>query len=209
MSDHKRSMMRFGPIPLLFPARLFPALLLPLALLLSGLRQSSAQALPTATAPGAYISVGATYSAFHIPYGQTVLGGAGVYADINFRRQVGLEAEARWSNQGQVANVHQTTYLIGPRIQFQRGNFSPYAKGLVGQGDFNLPYNYGTVGSLVIAPGAGLDFNVGDRLKLRLVDFEYQHWQNFPYGSYSPYGVSFGLSWRVSRSSDLPSHLRR
>jgi opacity protein-like surface antigen len=208
MSDHKRSMTKSGPTS---TSRLFPVSLLPLflALLGTGSHPSSAQALPTATAPGAYLSFGGTYSAFNIPYGQTVLGGLGIYANINFRRQLGFEAEARWSTQGQIANVHQSTYLIGPRLQFRRGNFSPYVKGLIGQGNLSLPYNYGTVGALVIAPGAGLDFKLSDRLTLRMVDYEYQHWKNFPYGSYAPYGVSFGLSWRLFTPGNPPTHLRR
>ncbi len=41
----------------------------------AGLQKGFAQALPTATAPGAYISVGATYSLFQSDYGQRVLGG--------------------------------------------------------------------------------------------------------------------------------------
>ncbi len=207
MSDQKRPI---TTIDLVFRWRPLHVLLLSLLLILAGLipRQSTGQALPTATAPGAYIAIGGMYSAFKIPYGETVLGGAGIYADLHFRRQIGIEAEARWSSQGQVANVHQTTYLIGPRVQFRRGDFAPYVKGLVGQGNFNLPYNYGTVGSLVLAPGAGLDYALGERLKLRLVDFEYQHWQNFPYGSYSPYGISFGVSWQLLTPDRMPTRLR-
>ncbi len=168
-------------------------LLLPAAALYS-------QAKPTATAPGAYIAIGGTYSLFQIDYGNRILGGAGAFVDLNLRRQLGIEAEARWLRQNQVVDVHETTYLIGPRIQLHRGRLSPYAKALVGAGTINLPYNFGTDTSLALVPGAGLDVDLTDRIKLRLIDFEYQIWPQFTdgpgqiYGTLTPYGVSAGLS---------------
>lgn len=159
-----------------------------------------AQAKPTATAPGAYVAVGGTYSYFQIDYGNRVLGGVGAFVDLNLRRQLGIEAEGRWLRQNQVVDVHETTYLIGPRVQIHRGRLAPYVKGLVGIGQINLPYNFGTDTSLALVPGGGLDVDVTDRIKLRLVDFEYQIWPQFSdapgqqYGTLTPYGVSAGLS---------------
>src|ERR1700761_310395 len=100
--------------------------------LFPGLGGAFGQALPTATAPGAYISVGGTYSLFQSDYGQHVLGGAGVFVDINRWRQVGIEAEGRWLRQNKLADTTETTYLIGPRVEIRRGRFSPYVKTLVG-----------------------------------------------------------------------------
>jgi Outer membrane protein beta-barrel domain len=160
-----------------------------------------AQALPTATAPGAYIAVGGTYSVFQSNYGQRVLGGGGVFADINPRRQLGIEAEGRWLRQNALANTTESTYLIGPRVQFRRGPFSPYVKVLAGLGHFNFPYNDAHGSYFVIAPGAGVDFSVNNSLKIRLVDIEYQQWPQFTFGTISPYGVSFGLSYRVFNGS--------
>lgn len=54
---------------------------------------ASTQALPTATAPKAYIAVGGTYALFRSDYGQQVPGGAGLYVDVNAIRQLGIEAE--------------------------------------------------------------------------------------------------------------------
>jgi hypothetical protein len=168
---------------------------------LSGLKEASAQALPTATAPGAYISVGGTYSLFQSDYGQRILGGAGVFVDINPRRQVGLEAEGRWLQQNQLANTTETSYLIGPRIQIHRGPFSPYIKTLVGLGHFNFPYNFAQGRYFVIAPGVGVDFSLNSNLKIRLIDVEYQEWPQFTFGTLHPYGVSFGFSYRIFNGS--------
>jgi hypothetical protein len=175
-------------------------LLVSLACLL-GCRQTNSQALPTATAPGAYISVGTTYSFFESGYGQQKVQGKGIYADINPVRQAGLEAEARWLKQSQSPNVRQSTYLIGPRIQFRRGPYTPYVKTLAGLSHFEFPYEMARGRYFVIAPGAGVDLMLGNDLKIRLIDVEYQQWPQFTFGTISPYGVSIGVSYRVFNGS--------
>ncbi len=169
--------------------------------LLAGLKDGLAQALPTATAPGAYISVGGTYSMFQSDYGQRVLGGVGIFVDINPIRQVGLEAEGRWLRQNKLANTTESTYLIGPRAQIRRGRFSPYIKTLVGLGHFNFPYNFARGSYFVIAPGGGVDFSINSDLKIRMIDVEYQEWPQFTFGTLHPYGVSFGFSYRIFNGS--------
>ena len=57
------------------------------------------------------------------------------------------------------------------------------------------------------APGAGLDWRpphrdqTGDdrpsRFLIRILDFEYQVWPGFTFGTLHPYGLSTGLSYRV------------
>lgn len=160
----------------------------------------SAQALPAATAPGAYISAGGSYAIFQSNYGQRVLGGAGAYVDINASRHVGLEAEGRWLRQHSVADIHQTTYLIGPRLQLRRGRYSPYVKVLAGVGLFNFAFNDASGRYFVIAPGGGVETALSNNWKIR-VDVEYQRWPQFTYGTLTPFGVSFGLSYRLFNGS--------
>jgi hypothetical protein len=116
-------------------------------------------------------------------------------------RPLGIEAEGRWLRQNALANTTESTYLVGPRMQFRKEPFSPYAKVLAGLGHFNFPYNDAHGSYFVIAPGAGVDFYVNNSLKIRLVDIEYQQWPQFTFGTISPYGVSFGLSYRVFNGS--------
>jgi hypothetical protein len=168
---------------------------------LFGCKRDNAQAVPTATAPGAYISVGMTQSFFDSGYGQQNVQGVGVYADINPIRQAGLEAEGRWLKQKQSPNIGQSTYLIGPRVQFRRGPYTPYVKTLVGLGHFEFPYDMARGRYFVIAPGAGVDLMLGNDLKVRLIDVEYQQWPQFTFGTINPYGISFGLSYRVFNGS--------
>lgn len=166
-----------------------------------GCQQGNAQALPTATAPGAYISVGTTYSLFDSGYGQQKVIGTGIYTDINPARPVGIEAEGRWLKQSQSPNIRQSTYLIGPRVQFRRGPYTPYVKTLVGLSHFEFPYDMARGRYFVIAPGAGVDLMLGNDLKIRLIDVEFQQWPQFTFGTINPYGISFGVSYRVFNGS--------
>jgi len=50
---------------------------------------------------------------------------------------------------------------------------------------------------------------VGDRFAVRIVDFEYQMWHNFPYGSLRPYGVSAGISFRINGMNRYPKNAGR
>jgi hypothetical protein len=138
-----------------------------------GCSQGRAQVEQSAVGGDELMSVGGVGSLFHNNYGQRTLGGAGVFVD-------------------------DTTYLIGPRYSFNGyRRFRPYVKGLVGDGEFNFPYNYGHGSYLVVAPGGGVDFRVNRRLRLRLADFEYQYWPNFSFGALTNYGVSAGLKIRI------------
>jgi hypothetical protein len=169
--------------------------------LLACCRQGDAQAEPTATAPGAYISVGTTYSFFNTGYGGQKVLGAGAYVDINPVRAVGLEAEGRWMKQREFPNIGQSAYLIGPRVQFRKGRYTPYVKTLVGLSYFEFPYASARGRYFTIAPGAGVDLMLGRNLKIRLIDVEYQQWPQFTFGAISPYGVSVGISYRVFNGS--------
>jgi len=168
-------------------------------------RAAHAQKLPTATAPGAYIAVGGTYSEFKTEYPQRTLGGAGGYIDLNFSRHFGIEGEGRWLRQNQIFGSHQTTYLAGPRFELPRGRYSPYVKGLVGAGKLVFPsfngYATGEGTYTVFAFGGGLDVNLTENIKVRAFDVEYQNWPLFyapgiPQQSITPYGVSAGVSYR-------------
>jgi hypothetical protein len=155
-----------------------------------------AQALPAGTGPGAYIIAGGTFSEFQADYGQRTITGASVYVDTNLTWRIGIEAEARrmvYSDFGE----RQSTVLAGPRWSFRPNGFVPYIKVLAGGGRFNFPFGYGTGDYFVFAPGAGIDLRVGERVRLRLADFEYQVWPGFTFGSIHPYGVSAGISYQI------------
>jgi hypothetical protein len=166
-------------------------------LLLSPLR-ANAQAEPTAYGPGTYIQVGSEFSTYQIDYGQRYLGGAGAFIDANLYRRIGVEVEARNFTINESEGVHDTTYLVGPRISIFKGRFRPYSKLLTGRGEFYFPFHYAKGSYFVIAPGFGVDWYMRkSRFAVRLIDVEIQNWPGFSFGQLKPYGVSSGLMFRV------------
>jgi hypothetical protein len=163
-------------------------------------RAAHAQALPTGTGTGMYVIVGGTFSGFEGDYGQQKISGAGVYVDTNLLWRFGIETEARRLNYP-YAGESQSTLLAGPRWSFRPKGLVPYVKVLAGGGRFEFPYGYGRGDYFVVAPGAGVDLRIGQRLRLRLVDVEYQDWPQFTYGALHPYGISAGISFQVLGAS--------
>lgn len=154
-----------------------------------------AQAVPTATGPGGRITIGILASGFQADYGKRLIGGGAVFVDTNLYMHVGIEAEARRLTVNEEAGIRQATYLAGPRFTLRPQALAPYAKLLVGVGTFRFPYGYANGRYFVVAPGAGVDYHLGNKgLKLRLIDVEYQSWPQFTYGPLHPYGVSAGIS---------------
>jgi hypothetical protein len=170
-----------------------------------------AQVAPESYGGNQTVAVGGTVSGFRLDYGKRDLGGAGVFVDADLNDRIGLTGEANWLWLHQFADTHFSTYLAGPRLTFNnRGNFRPYIKGLVGGGLFNFPYNYAHGSYFVAAGGGGLDYHIAPRLRLRLVDFEYQYWPEFSFGAIKPYGVSVGIQYQLFGCAQCrPRHMGR
>jgi hypothetical protein len=150
--------------------------------------------------PGSLVTVGATVSGFQLDYGHRYLGGLSAYADFNFTWRLGIEGEARWLRYNQEADTHASTFLVGPRLSFGKRRLNPYGKVLMGLGKFNFPYDYAYGSYFVVAPGAGVDLKLNQRVRIRLVDFEYQDWPQFSFGPIHPYGISTGISFSILSS---------
>jgi hypothetical protein len=162
-----------------------------------GVAQLRGQAIPTATGPGTYTSVGITGSLFNVNYGQRWVGGGTLYVDGNLTRRFGLEFQLQSLRFHQEGGIRQLTYLAGPRYSFRERGLVPYVKVLAGGGKFTFPYGYAQGTYLVVAPAAGLDYDLRPRIKLRLINLEYQSWRDFTFGDLHPYGASAGISFRI------------
>lgn len=150
------------------------------------------------------LSAGGVFNATRLQYGQHWVLGAGAFVDANLTWHYGIEGEATWTRWHTQSDTYDTTYLIGPRYRFaglDSGRLSPYAKFLIGDGDFNFPsYNGASTGTgnyFVMAPGGGFDYHWKPRFDIRLCDVEYQIWPQFTFGSVSNVSVSAGLSYRI------------
>jgi hypothetical protein len=174
------------------------------ALLLAGLcggaLRSRAQSPEAVTGGEQHLSVGGNVNATYMGYGERWIGGAGVSADASLNRWLGLEGEANYTFYRVFANTHATTYLGGVRYQlpgFGGRRMRPYVKFLAGGGEFNFPYNYAHGNYLVMAPGAGVDYRLNYRWRVRLVDFEYQDWPQFTYGEINNYAITTGIRFVI------------
>lgn len=170
--------------------------------------RACAQARETAGGPGAAVSMGGGLSLMQAVYGQREMGGAFMFADFSPHSRFDLEAEARFLRVRSAEHVNEQNYLIGPRAVLTSGRERVYVKFLAGDGHINMPFEYGRGDFLALVPGGGVDMDLTETTTLRIVDFEYQMWQNFPFGTLRPYGISTGISFRLTPIVRLPKGVR-
>jgi hypothetical protein len=172
-----------------------------LAGLLAGFTGARAQSPEAAVGDWSSLAVGGSVNATRLQYGQHWMIGGTAFVDANFTWRYGIEGETNWEVLRQVENTRATTYLVGPRFQMaglgQNAQWRPYVKFLAGDGYFNFPYHYAWGNYFVMAPGAGIDYRVNSRVRLRLLDAEYQYWPTFTYGSMTNLSVSAGVRYRI------------
>jgi hypothetical protein len=167
-------------------------------LLIFARTKATAQAAPTATGPGSTIVAGGGASLFNSPYGQRDLGGGFIFADIQPHWRFGVELEARYLRLHTSEDASEKNYLAGPRLLLRSSQWQPYAKFLIGDGHIDLPFQYAHGDFLTLVPGGGLDLEMNDYINVRVIDLEYQLWREFPFGSMNPYGISAGVSFRLT-----------
>ena len=145
---------------------------------------------------GAHLVGGGFFSDYSPDYVTNRLYGVGCFVDFDLRGHLGLEGEMRFLRFNQLFDVHQDNYEIGPTFRWRLRRWEPYGKFMVGNGQFNFPFDFGHGGYLILAPGAGLDIHY-HRFTIRAVDYEYQRWINFQNSTLSPNGISSGIAYRI------------
>jgi hypothetical protein len=173
------------------------------ALLLASASAVRAQVVAPGYKGNLKLSAGVIGSGDTFQYGSRQMLGVGTFVDADTTSHFGIEAEGRWVEFNQTANVHAETYSIGGRYHFNFGRWQPYAKGLVGFTNFSFPYidakgnNYAQGRYLTVTAGGGVDLRWTHRFSLRVADFEYQNWPEFTYGSMNSLNASVGLKVRI------------
>jgi len=160
-------------------------------------QRAGAQVVAEGSEGGIKLSAGGTGSWTYLQYGNSKVVGPAVFVDADTERRWGIEAEGKWLDFHENANVHAETYSIGLRYHFDWRRFEPYAKGLVGFGDFNFPYNYAHGRYLTVTAGGGMDIPLGRRFEVRAPDVEWQYWPGFTFGAMNTVSVSAGFRVRV------------
>jgi hypothetical protein len=173
-----------------------------LAVLLSTPSLAKAQVVAAGVGGNQSLFVGGFGSYFSPDYGYQDLYGVGAFADYNLTPKLGAEAEARFLRFHQLSDIHEDTYLIGPKYNFYHAHkITAYAKGLIGIGEFNFPDNAAHGGYGIVGLGGGADYRLRHRLALR-IDYEYQIWPSFVgegprANGLSPSGLSVGITYRL------------
>ena len=98
--------------------RSYVSKLLAFAIFIAGLAPRVAQAQVQAPGDqgGLILSAGAMGSGYSIQYGQRKMAGITAFVDADTKRRFGIEAEGRWLEYFQTANVHVETYSIGGAV---------------------------------------------------------------------------------------------
>ena len=130
--------------------------------------------------------------------------GYGVYANLDLRYHLGLEFDFHQLS-GPDPVLYERTFEVGGRYLYPlRHGLVPYGKAMVGRGIFNFAALDATTGkSVQIANlgyntqtvGGGLDLRLRPGLHVRLFDYEYQIWDNFPPNKLNPQVISFGVAY--------------
>ncbi len=161
--------------------------------LISNLR---AQAVYTADRT-ARISVGAGGSYLNTDYAPKPTYGPSFFADIDFYRHLGLEAEGHFGGVISPDDIGENSYLAGPRVFLRRYRLTGYGKVMLGRGIItNQRYNLSSTYNLY-AYGGGLEYRAARRLTVRAIDFEMQKWPSFPPNGLSPLVVTVGASYII------------
>jgi len=179
-------------------------LLLGSLLLLPVLMPASGKAQVVAAGVGGNQSlfVGGFGSYYAPDYGYYKLYGVGGFADYNLTPKLGAEAEVRFLRFHQLSDIHEDTYLVGPRYSFYHHHkITAYGKGLIGIGEFNFPENAAHGGYLAYGLGGGVDYRLQHKWTVR-GDYEYQIWPSFVgegprANGLTPTGLSVGITYRL------------
>lgn len=189
------------------------------------------QALPTASRL-ADLQVGVTFSVANSNYTNSVANpsntndvfnlsqptgnsvkwhGYGAYVDLGIREHFGVELNFHQLS-GSDPTLYERTFQAGLMyLHPMRFRFVPYAKAMEGRGIFNFAavnasgqsYQLANVGYNTQSLGGGLDLRLRPGLNVRLFDYEYQIWDNFPPNKLHPQVVSFGLAYHFHGAMGL------
>jgi opacity protein-like surface antigen len=168
---------------------------------------SRAQVVAAGRGGNQQLFAGGFFSDFSPDYGYQRLYGIGGFVDYNLTPRWGAEAEARFLRFNQLANIHEDTYMVGPKFNYGHKKFIFYGKGLFGFGEFNFPQNVAHGSYFSIGLGGGVDYRLSRRFYAR-GEYEYQIWPGFVgppdnaitgnrANGLTPNGFSVGMSYRI------------
>ncbi len=121
-------------------------------------------------------------------------------ADLGHFRSIGIGVEAEAHLGGIITpdDIGENSYLIGPRLSYQRRRVTVYGKLLVGKASItNQQLNLTSTYNVLPAYGGGVEYHVGHKWNIRAFDLEMQQWPDFEPNTLSPLSVTVGVSYSI------------
>lgn len=181
----------------------------PLAWLLCLASIAGAQALPVTTSFRSQAGFEITYARpdfWVAPIGdpqysrQFILGVSG-YGDYELSTHLAVEGEFHCICLITSLDRAEISYLVGPRIMFPHGRYTPYVKAMVGfrdlfvqewQDNIGIPRGMGAA----YAAGVGVDYDYSQTWVIRILDVEVQKWPTYSTNGINPIVISTGFAYR-------------
>jgi opacity protein-like surface antigen len=164
--------------------------------LLGGASTLFSQANPTASRAGD-LQIGAGFAIGKPDYVQNTFYGITAYAGFDFTGHLGVEADFHQIDTSTSDQSYQRTYEIGARYFRTYGPAVPYAKIMIGRGDFNYPHGLADLSYNLFAAGAGADLKLSEHFRLR-GEYEFQKWSSFPNGGLTPQLFTIGAAYHFT-----------
>ena len=121
--------------------------------------------------------------------------GLSAWGDYDFSKYVGAEISTHFAEFITPDDLSENSYMIGPRLIYRHKRLTAYGKVLVGRATItNQQYNLSSSYNMY-ALGGGLEYRLGRRFNVRLVDFEQQEWPDFAPHTLAPTAMTFGVSY--------------
>jgi Outer membrane protein beta-barrel domain len=135
-------------------------------------------------------------------YSDRAAQGVAFWADADFGHFrgiiIGAEAEAHLGTIITPDDIGETSYLVGPRLSYQRRKLTVYGKLLVGKATItNQLFHLSSSYNVAPAFGGGIEYHVGHKWNVRAFDVEVQQWPNFEPHTLSPLSVTVGVSYSI------------
>jgi hypothetical protein len=138
---------------------------------------------------------GAAYTIASPDYGTKYIQGIGLYGDVNFGLHLGVDIQFHDNTILTPQDIGESSGIVSLRYRLIHRRFQPYLRAGGGLGTFTFQDTSTSSHYGVLAGGAGLDYHFMQHVNIRIIDFEYQHWGNFPPNGLTPYVISAGAAY--------------
>jgi hypothetical protein len=156
------------------------------------------QALPTADR-NLQVQIGGAVSLGNPDYDDKDIKGVSLFVDLDYGAHWGIEGDIHDITISTPQDIGQSSALLNIRYKLNYGKIHPHIRAGAGLAYFDFDKGFYPANSStsygVYDIGAGVDYSATRKLHIRVLDFEYQDWKNFPPNGLTPYILSIGAAY--------------